>query len=114
MADMRAVGWARSSTIAGGVAGQGWTRQHLACLVWTRDAPERMDDVLPTVSEPVTNAHVRAHSDARLVLGWDSRCPNVHVSDTAPGLPAARADGGTLAPSGRVSGGGPSRNAAQG
>jgi len=102
MTNMRAVGWAQSFPIAGGVAaGRDWTREHLASLPWTKDAPDTVDDVLLTVSELITNAHVHAGSTAELVLAWDSRCLTVHVGDTDPGLPAAQRDDGSLAPSGR-------------
>ncbi|MYW04730.1 ATP-binding protein [Streptomyces sp. SID3343] len=99
---MRAVGWAQSFPIAGGVAaGRRWAQERLASLAWTKDAPETVDDVLLAVSELITNAHVHAHSAAQLVLAWDSRCLNVYVSDTGPGLPAAGEINGTLATSGR-------------
>ncbi|WP_439678915.1 ATP-binding protein [Embleya sp. MST-111070] len=101
MADLRAVGWAHSFPIGGGVeAGRRWARERLACLSWTADAPETVDDILLTVSELITNAHVHAHSTARLVLAWDSRCLNVYVADTGPGLPAPRG-AESLATSGR-------------
>jgi hypothetical protein len=54
MADpsLKAVGWARSFPVSGGVrAGRRWTREHLATLNWTRDAPDMVDDVLLAVSE---------------------------------------------------------------
>ncbi|MFI6978460.1 ATP-binding protein [Embleya sp. NPDC050154] len=102
MADMRAVGWARSFPVSGGIeAGRRWTRDHLESLAWTKDAPETVDDVLLTVSELITNAHVHAHSTAHLVLAWDNRCLNVYVSDTGPGLPVVRGEGDTPATSGR-------------
>lgn len=54
-----------------------------------QDAPEIVDAILLSVSELVTNAHVHAHSDAQLVLTWDSHCLHVSVHDSDP-LPPAR------------------------
>ncbi|MEE1752864.1 ATP-binding protein [Streptomyces sp. SP18CS02] len=103
MADtsMRAVGWARSFPVSGGVrAGRHWAREHLDSLEWTKDTPELVDDVLLTVSELITNAHVHARSDAQLVLTWDSRCLHVSVHDSGRGLPAPRTPD-TNSPGGR-------------
>ncbi|MEU4098082.1 ATP-binding protein [Streptomyces sp. NPDC026673] len=89
---MKAVGWARSFPVSGGVrAGRRWAREHLASLDWTEDAPDTVDDVLLTVSELVTNAHIHAHSDADLVLTWDGRCLHVSVHDADDEVPAPRA-----------------------
>jgi anti-sigma regulatory factor (Ser/Thr protein kinase) len=89
---LRAVGWARSFPVAGGVrAGRQWAREHLACLDWTAEAAETVDAVLLTVSELVTNAHVHAHSTAEVVMSWDGRCLHLSVSDAGGGLPTARA-----------------------
>ncbi|MGA5165344.1 MULTISPECIES: ATP-binding protein [Streptomyces] len=103
MADssMRAVGWARSFPVSGGVrAGRCWAREHLESLGWTEDAPETVDDVLLTVSELITNAHVHAHSSAQLVLTWDSQCLHVSVHDDGGGVPAPRSPD-TTSPGGR-------------
>lgn len=82
---LRAVGWAQSFPVSHGVrAGRRWTRDHLASLEWTEVAPETVDAILLTVSELITNAHVHAHSDAQLVLTWDSRCLHVSVHDSDP------------------------------
>ncbi|MFE6041226.1 ATP-binding protein [Streptomyces sp. NPDC056452] len=84
-----AVGWAQSFPVSHGVrAGRRWTRDHLASLGWTEAAPETVDAILLTVSELITNAHVHAHSDAQLVLTWDSRCLHVSVHDSDPVPPA--------------------------
>lgn len=88
---LRAMGWARSFPVAGGVrAGRQWAGEHLACLGWTADAPEQVDAVLLTVSELLTNAHVHAHSTAELVMSWDGRCLHVSVGDNDSHLPSAR------------------------
>ncbi|QGV82773.1 ATP-binding protein [Streptomyces ficellus] len=99
---MRAVGWARSFPVSGGVReGRRWARDHLRSLGWTEDAPETVDDVLLTVSELITNAHVHAHSSAQLVLTWDSRCLHVSVHDEdGSGVPAPRTPDAT-SPGGR-------------
>ncbi|MFF1837008.1 ATP-binding protein [Streptomyces sp. NPDC058231] len=90
---MRAVGWAQSFPISRGVrAGRRWTREHLESLGWTKDAPETVDAVLLSVSELVTNAHIHAHSEAQLVLTWDSRCLHVSVHDSDPMPPAQRSE----------------------
>ncbi|MFD9502414.1 ATP-binding protein [Streptomyces sp. NPDC060035] len=84
-----AVGWAQSFPVSHGVrAGRCWTRDHLASLEWTKDAPETVDAILLSVSELISNAHVHAHSDAQLVLTWDSRCLHVSVHDSDPLPPA--------------------------
>ncbi|MDN3297532.1 ATP-binding protein [Streptomyces ficellus] len=95
MADssMKAVGWARSFPVSGGVrAGRCWAREHLESLGWTESAPETTDDVLLTVSELITNAHVHARSSAQVVLTWDNRCLHVSVHDSGgSGMPTPRA-----------------------
>ncbi|MEU1622652.1 ATP-binding protein [Streptomyces sp. NPDC005722] len=88
---MKAVGWARSFPAAGGArAGRHWTREHLATLDWTAHAPGTVDDVLLTVSELVTNAHVHAHSAADLVLTWDGSRLHVSVHDADHQVPVVR------------------------
>lgn len=82
---LRAVGWAQSFPVSQGVrAGRRWTRGHLVSLEWTENAPETVDAILLSVSELITNAHVHAHSDAQLVLTWDSHCLHVSVHDSDP------------------------------
>lgn len=89
---VRAVGWARSLPMnTGPKAARDWARDHLDSLGWTHSAPQTVDDVLLTVSELVTNAHVHAHSTARLVLAWDGRCLHVTVRDDDAALPTPRA-----------------------
>lgn len=88
---MRAVGWAQSFPASQGVAaGRHWARGHLETLDWARDAPDTVDSVLLAVSELITNAHKHAHSDAQLVLTWDSRCLHVSVHDSSSLPPAPR------------------------
>ncbi|MFD6418564.1 ATP-binding protein [Streptomyces sp. NPDC060194] len=88
---LRAVGWARSFPASRGArAGRHWAREHLASLDWTADAPDTVDSVLLSVSELITNAHVHAHSDAQLVLTWDSTCLHVSVHDSSPRPPTPR------------------------
>ncbi|MEU4656009.1 ATP-binding protein [Streptomyces sp. NPDC023723] len=88
---VRAVGWARSlPTHTGPKAARDWARAHLETLGWTRSAPQTVDDVLLTVSELVTNAHVHARSTARLVMAWDSQCLHITVHDDDRVLPAPR------------------------
>ncbi|MGW2532756.1 ATP-binding protein [Streptomyces sp. NPDC001595] len=89
---MRAVGWARSLPVSTGPkAARDWARDHLRALGWTDSAPGTVDDVLLAVSELVTNAHVHAHSTARLVMTWDGRCLHITVhDDDAASLPAPR------------------------
>ncbi|MGW7253758.1 ATP-binding protein [Streptomyces sp. NPDC054834] len=88
---LRAVGWARSLPLDSGVkTARDWARGHLRSLGWTETAPDTVDDVLLTISELVTNAHVHAHSAAHLVLTWDSRCLHVSVHDSSPLLPTPR------------------------
>src|SRR6202042_1265262 len=53
-------------------------------------APDTVDAVLLTVSELVTNAHVHAHSNAQLMLTWDSQCLHVSVHDNSNTLPTVR------------------------
>ncbi|AJP05149.1 ATP-binding protein [Streptomyces cyaneogriseus subsp. noncyanogenus] len=88
---VRAVGWARSLPMnTGPKAARDWAREHLETLEWTRDTPQTVNDVLLTVSELVTNAHVHAHSTARLVLTWDGQCLHVAVHDDDTTLPTPR------------------------
>ncbi|AIS01865.1 ATP-binding protein [Streptomyces glaucescens] len=88
---VRAVGWARSLPMnTGPKAARDWAREHLDSLGWTHSAPQTVDDVLLTVSELVTNAHVHAHSTARLVLAWDGQCLHVTVHDDVRALPTPR------------------------
>lgn len=90
---LRAMGWAQSFPVSQGVrAGRRWTSEHLASLEWTRDAPEVVDAILLSVSELVTNAHVHAHSDAQLVLTWDSHCLHVSVHDSDPVPPTQQSE----------------------
>ncbi|MFI0899051.1 ATP-binding protein [Streptomyces sp. NPDC020983] len=67
-----------------------WTRRHLDAFGWSRTAPETADDVVLTVSELVTNAHVHARSDAQLTLAWDGQGLHVTVHDNSPELPRPR------------------------
>jgi anti-sigma regulatory factor (Ser/Thr protein kinase) len=91
---LRAVGWARSLPLNSEVkAARDWARDHLSALGWTTTAPETVDDVLLTVSELVTNAHVHAHSNAQLVMTWDERCLHISVHDGSSELPAPRSAG---------------------
>ncbi|MCX4744633.1 ATP-binding protein [Kitasatospora sp. NBC_01287] len=101
---IRATGWARSFPVSGGVrAGRQWAREHLDALGWASAAPDTVDDVLLTVSELITNAHVHAHSSAQLVLLRDRRHLHVYVHDSSSALPrpkppdAGRPDGRGLA-----------------
>lgn len=88
---MKAVGWAQSFPISGGVqAGRHWARAHLDSLPWTAEAPDTVDDVLLTVSELITNAHVHARSTAQLILAWDNTCLHVSVHDSGDAVPAPR------------------------
>lgn len=88
---MRAVGWARSFPTSRGVReGRRWAREHLESLDWAQDAPDTVDSVLLSVSELIANAHVHAHSDAQLVLTWDSTCLHVSVHDSSPEPPTPR------------------------
>ncbi|MEU5595189.1 ATP-binding protein [Streptomyces sp. NPDC020298] len=88
---LRAVGWARSLPLDSSVkTARDWARGHLRSLGWTESAPDTVDDVLLTISELVTNAHVHARSAAHLVLTWDSRCLHVSVHDSSPLLPTPR------------------------
>ncbi|WP_069770313.1 MULTISPECIES: ATP-binding protein [unclassified Streptomyces] len=88
---LRAVGWARSLPLESTVkTARDWARTHLDTLGWATTAPETVDAVLLTVSELVTNAHRHAHSDAQLVLTWDSRCLHIAVHDASAELPAPR------------------------
>jgi anti-sigma regulatory factor (Ser/Thr protein kinase) len=88
---LRAVGWARSLPLSTGPkAARDWTREHLESLGWTRSHPRTVDDVLLTVSELVTNAHIHAHSTARLVMTWDGQCLHITVHDDDAALPTPR------------------------
>ncbi|MBH5338140.1 ATP-binding protein [Streptomyces pactum] len=88
---VQAVGWARSLPMNSEVkAARDWARRHLDTLGWTASAPETVDAVLLTVSELVTNAHVHAHSNAQLVMTWDTRCLHVAVHDDSTELPTPR------------------------
>ncbi|WP_405901419.1 ATP-binding protein [Streptomyces sp. NBC_00727] len=88
---LRAVGWARSLPLHSEVkVAREWARGHLETLPWARDAAEVVDDVLLTVSELVTNAHVHADSSAQLVMTWDERCLHVAVHDSSTTLPTPR------------------------
>ncbi|WP_460110582.1 ATP-binding protein [Streptomyces sp. YKOK-J1] len=88
---LRAVGWARSLPLNASVkTARDWAREHLRSLGWTESAPETVDDVLLTISELVTNAHVHAQSAADLVLTWDSTCLHVSVHDRSRQLPVPR------------------------
>ncbi|MEU1707711.1 ATP-binding protein [Streptomyces sp. NPDC005706] len=88
---LRAVGWARSLPLDSSVkTARDWAREHLRSLGWTESAPDTVDDVLLTISELVTNAHVHAHSAADLVLTWDSTCLHVFVHDRSRRLPVPR------------------------
>ncbi|CAM5450239.1 hypothetical protein GCM10010329_34400 [Streptomyces spiroverticillatus] len=82
---MRAVGWARTFPVSGGVReGRRWTEQHLSQLPWYESSPDTADSIVLAVSELLTNAHLHARSDAQLVLTWDSRCVHVSVHDDTP------------------------------
>ncbi|MFH8973396.1 ATP-binding protein [Streptomyces sp. NPDC017890] len=88
---LRAVGWARSLPLQSSPkTARDWARGHLETLDWTDSAPQTVDDVLLTVSELVTNAHVHAHSHAQLVMTWDGHCLHVAVHDASRDLPAPR------------------------
>lgn len=88
---VRAVGWARSLPMSTGPkAARDWAREHLEALGWTHNLSRTMDDVMVTISELVTNAHVHAHSDARLVMAWDGKCLHITVHDDDAALPTPR------------------------
>ncbi|MBT2412981.1 ATP-binding protein [Streptomyces sp. ISL-12] len=88
---VRAVGWARSLPMSTGPkAARDWAREHLESLGWTHHRSHTVDDVLLTVSELVTNAHLHAHSAARLVMTWDGRCLHITVHDDDAALPTPR------------------------
>ncbi|MFE0800363.1 ATP-binding protein [Streptomyces sp. NPDC058812] len=92
---LRAVGWARSLPMnTGPKEARDWTREHLQALGWTHSLPQTVEDVLLTVSELVTNAHVHAHSAARLVVTWDGCCLHITVHDDAAALPTPRPPSG--------------------
>ncbi|QFQ94994.1 ATP-binding protein [Streptomyces phaeolivaceus] len=88
---IKAMGWAHSFPVAGGVrAGRRWTRQQLESLPWTAAEPQTVDAIVLAVSELLTNAHVHAHSDARLILTWDGDLLHVSVHDEDPTMPRRR------------------------
>ncbi|MFK0100228.1 MULTISPECIES: ATP-binding protein [unclassified Streptomyces] len=88
---LRAVGWARSLPLHSEIRiAREWARGHLETLPWAADASDVVDDVLLTVSELVTNAHVHADSNAQLVMTWDERCLHVAVHDSSTALPTPR------------------------
>lgn len=95
---VKATGWAQAFPASQGVrAGRDWTRRQLSSLPWAAEAPETVDEIVLAVSELLTNAHVHAHSDAQLVLTWDSACLHVSVHDEAAAMPTPRkADEGAL------------------
>lgn len=85
---VRAVGWARVLPLTSKVkTARDWAYERLESIGWTATAPQTADAVILTVSELVTNAHVHAHSNAQLVLTWDTRCLHVTVHDASPVLP---------------------------
>ncbi|MET9256460.1 ATP-binding protein [Streptomyces sp. NPDC048182] len=88
---LRAVGWARSLPLSSDVkAARDWARRHMESLGWAESAPDTVDDVLLTVSELVTNAHVHARSSAQMVMTWDNQCLHLAVHDRSTDLPAPR------------------------
>ncbi|WP_217249524.1 ATP-binding protein [Streptomyces sp. AC602_WCS936] len=88
---VRAVGWARSLPMnTEPKAARDWARTHLEALGWTDSVSRTVDDVLLTVSELVTNAHIHAHSNARLVMVWDGRCLHITVHDDSVAPPRPR------------------------
>ncbi|MFF7309765.1 ATP-binding protein [Streptomyces sp. NPDC008137] len=90
-ASVRAVGWARSIPMSSGPkAARDWAREHLETLEWSRGSSRTMDDVLLAISELVTNAHIHAHSTARLVMTWDGQCLHTTVHDDDAALPTPR------------------------
>ncbi|MFJ7773154.1 ATP-binding protein [Streptomyces sp. NPDC097107] len=92
---LRAVGWARSLPVRSSPkAARDWALGHLKTLDWTDSAPQTVDDVLLTVSELVTNAHVHARSHAQLVMTWDGQCLHVAVHDASRELPTPRPPSG--------------------
>ncbi|MFC7895447.1 ATP-binding protein [Streptomyces sp. NPDC057381] len=92
---VRAVGWARSLPVdTEPKAARDWAHEHLKALGWSDSLSRTVDDVLLTVSELVTNAHIHAHSTARLVLAWDGRCLHITVHDDSVALPSPREPSG--------------------
>jgi anti-sigma regulatory factor (Ser/Thr protein kinase) len=92
---LRAVGWARSLPLQSSPkAARDWALAHLRTLDWTDSAPQTVDDVLLTVSELVTNAHVHARTSAQLVMAWDGHCLHVAVHDASSELPIRRPPSG--------------------
>lgn len=88
---VRAVGWARSLPMSSEVAqARDWARKHLETLGWAQSAPETVDDVLLTISELVTNAHIHARTNAQLVMTWDNQCLHVAVHDFSAVMPTIR------------------------
>lgn len=85
---VRAVGWARALPLTSEVkTARDWAYERLESIGWTTTAPQTVDAVILTVSELVTNAQVHAHSNAQLVMTWDTRCLHVAVHDASPVLP---------------------------
>ncbi|MEU8461721.1 ATP-binding protein [Streptomyces sp. NPDC029003] len=88
---VRAVGWARSLPLDTDTkTARDWTRSHLRALSWVDEAPQTLDDVLLTVSELVTNAHVHARSSAQLVMTWDQNCLHIAVHDGSSDAPVLK------------------------
>ncbi|MEU1050435.1 anti-sigma regulatory factor (Ser/Thr protein kinase) [Streptomyces ambofaciens] len=88
---VRAVGWARSLPMSTGPkAARDWVREHLEALGWAHGLAGTVDDVLLTVSELVTNAHIHGRSNARLVMTWDGRCLHITVHDDSTAEPTPR------------------------
>ncbi|MER5726941.1 ATP-binding protein [Streptomyces sp. NPDC002138] len=88
---VRAVGWARSLPLdTDAKTARDWTRAHLRTLAWTEGTPQTVCDVLLTVSELVTNAHVHARSSAQLVMTWDEQCLHIAVHDSSREVPVLR------------------------
>ncbi|MFI6369966.1 ATP-binding protein [Streptomyces sp. NPDC050546] len=75
---------------SGPKAARDWAREYLETLAWSRSSSRTMDDVLLAISELVTNAHVHAHSTARLVMTWDGQCLHTTVHDDDAALPTPR------------------------
>ncbi|QWB28299.1 ATP-binding protein [Streptomyces koelreuteriae] len=75
---------------SGPKAARDWAREHLETLAWSRSTSRTVDDVLLAISELVTNAHVHAHSSARLVMTWDGQCLHTTVHDDDTALPTPR------------------------
>ncbi|NUP34927.1 MAG: ATP-binding protein [Streptomycetaceae bacterium] len=85
---VRAVGWARVLPLTSEVkTARDGAYDRLESIGWTATAPQTVDAVILTISELVTNAQVHAHSNAQLVLTWDTQCLHVAVHDASPVLP---------------------------